>query len=334
MVAKFSANPVFSEGRRRAGKSALAFGLFLLAGCTGASQALPEASSEIRAPAPEVSSQKGAIEGLVVDTSLLPVEGADVGLFPIADAQQPSATFATGPDGRFVFSLLDPGPYRIHATKAGYGGGAVFVQVAADEAVSATLRLDEVASNEPYVEIFPWTGILRCGFAVVVYSDNCGISDEVQGETRLQHQYNISAGYRTILIETTWPYTDTTMDNWLRWREPETEPWFFLGGAIGEPVLRNVILPGHKAQATAIATLVPKDLPDFETPIELLVQTFYDGKLQREANETVAYEACKHVLGYCAGAGLALEFRFDQYVSIFVHAPPPSVELYSAIPDA
>lgn len=317
-------------------------GLFIatiaLAGCAGsAADAPPLAGGPVGeapvGPAP-VSDSQGAVTGVVVDSGFNPVAEVDVRLFVLSQPKSPLATMRTIEDGAFQVGPLEPGSYSVVATRDGFGAASQFLEVFAGETSHANLQLTDLPTKNPYVEVLPFTGMMRCGFSAIVYSDNCGAVTEVQGETKISKSYNISAGFQTIVIETTWPYGDETMDNWLRWQEVGKNDTWFLSGKVGTPVLRNLLWPMQKAVGVVPSpTLVPRDLPDSDTPFVLNIATFYDGKLQGEANSTMPKEGC-FVMGYCAGVGLALDFRFEQWVSIFMHAAPPDASEYSVIPDA
>lgn len=309
----------------------------LLSGCIGGSAqtaATPASQPEAQAPVIEVSSTEGAIEGIVVDPSILPVAGAHVQLLSATEETELSNA-TSGAGGEFGFSRLQPATYRVRSTAEGYSATTLLVQVRAGEVTRATVPLSDVPSLEPYVVLYIQTGILRCGYALVLYSDSCGIQ-QVMGPSRLRIFYNVTAGHQAVVVETLWSQKDIYMDYWIYAQNMTrstntTKYWDYVGDAIGTPILRKEFTPGQEPKRTQIRSDY-RAFPPTNWSFQLRVETYYDGAYQRDFNQTL-YEACKYILGYCAGVGVALDFKFTQYVTAFIHAAPPAPRDYSAVPD-
>jgi len=127
-----------------------------LAGCAGG-----DAKIEKVASAPEVTfdNDNGGIQGLVTDDSLLPIQGALVGL---AETDLVSMTDA---EGRFTFSDLAPGDYVLQSARLGYTSAVKRVTVTAGAAVDANLVLTPIEIEEVYYLVQNAAGRFGCGFA-------------------------------------------------------------------------------------------------------------------------------------------------------------------------
>lgn len=194
-----------------------------LAGCAGGgSQTEASDDDQVEPPAADFSGSTGAIEGFVVDDTLLPIGNAAVSL-QVSRTTAVLANATTGPDGRFVFSRVDPGTYLVTVQATGYGDGSSFVQVTAGEAAELRVTVDDLPSNDPYVDTFIEVGILRCAFSYVAFADTCTI-EAAMGENRNQIDFNISAGHQWIIDETYWDDSSVTMDHDFFVREPDEEP--------------------------------------------------------------------------------------------------------------
>lgn len=111
----------------------------VLAGCAKVPTAEP------RTDLAEVSSDAGAIDGLVHDESLLPLPGATVLLDGAVEAR-------TNESGRFAFSLVTPGTHALLAFQAGFRDAAFQLVVSAGEIARPNLLLVPETVQEPYFE--------------------------------------------------------------------------------------------------------------------------------------------------------------------------------------
>lgn len=313
----------------------------ITAGCSGPSAIEGDAKpdDEPQAPGPvEVSQRHGGIEGSVVDTTLLPIANATVTLRESGGAGAVLSSTKTLEDGRFVFNLLDPGTYRVTATKRGFANTTQVAVVAAGEATIARLTLGDVPVEEPYVELMIQDGLISCAFAVVVVSGVClpDQTEPVFGPYKVALFFPIPAGHQKAVSETDWPDRSQVFRNW--YFHDETQDANFegdwLGDAIGPAILRKEFTPGVVPSSFAPFQTDGVPFPASEQNFTFLGITYYDGSYQEEINGT-ASPVCEQnpIVGYCTGAGVALGVRFTHYVTVFVNQAPASVAAYSAVPD-
>jgi hypothetical protein len=310
-----------------------------MAGCAKASGEPTAASPEepIIAPTAAVSDALGAVHGSVVDSSVYPLGEANVTLEPASSIGNTIASTVTGPDGAFVFSLLEPGAYRVMATHPNYGGGSALVQVQAGEVSKANVVLSDVPGDVPYVLLFLETGFMPCAFSVVAWADSCATG--LPGEQINRFRYNISAGFSYVVVETDWQPGTVTMDHdfWAREAAPdgeEAKDFVAVGRGFGQPILRVDFWP-EKPYVIALdaATEAPTLFPPSTKDIQFQVDTWYDGQYQAEVNGAGGPACAYMLLGYCTGVGLQLEHRFQQYTTVFMNGAPDAIEEYSAVPD-
>lgn len=119
----------------------------------------------------EFDSSTGGIEGLVTDDSLIPLEGAQVGilerdLLTVTDAQ-----------GRYSFSSLEPGRVQLAAQRIGFDSSARLVEVQADQLTTANFALAPLAIEEAYHTTQARQGRILCGIAIrpVIGFAACGV---------------------------------------------------------------------------------------------------------------------------------------------------------------
>jgi hypothetical protein len=120
--------------------------ILMLAGCAEpAAPAAAGSSTTTNVNDPGTFSETtGAIQGLVTDDSLAPLEGAEVALADLGK------TASTDAGGRFAFSQLEPGAYVLAAAKAGYKSAVRRVEVKPGEQAEASFQLIPLPSDEPY----------------------------------------------------------------------------------------------------------------------------------------------------------------------------------------
>ncbi|HEX9815977.1 MAG TPA: carboxypeptidase-like regulatory domain-containing protein [Candidatus Thermoplasmatota archaeon] len=138
--------------------------LTFLAGCTSAtgSDTTPGGPAAVEPSAePAVASDTtGAIAGLVVDDSLLPIAGALVGI------QDQTLTATTDVGGSFTFNALPPGRYVVLANALGYQAASKAADVAAGEVVNARLVLSPLPTAVPFPETLQFNGLIECGWGI------------------------------------------------------------------------------------------------------------------------------------------------------------------------
>lgn len=101
---------------------------------------------------------QGTLEGVVVDATVTPIEGA---LVVVQPGGQEATTDA---DGRFVFDALEPGTYALTASKDGFLSTTAVASVLADrESPVARLALDANPEAAKYASTYQFQGYFECG---------------------------------------------------------------------------------------------------------------------------------------------------------------------------
>lgn len=162
----------------------------LLAGCS--SSPAPGTAPQADAPTPgaeadftelqlEATKTTGVLRGVVVDTAVRPLAGANVTVHPGA-----LQAFADG-QGRFGFEGLEPGSYVVRAEAVDFiGQQATVTVVAGDDAPTpVVLSLEAVLGTEPYVDAFAWDGYMQCSLiAAGFFFTGCMASDYTEDDSR------------------------------------------------------------------------------------------------------------------------------------------------------
>lgn len=181
----------------------------LLAGCAGdpggdgTTEPEPDAFDGV-----QVSDTTGAIRGIVFDESITPL--VDV-LVSLSDG----ANRTTDDQGAFVFDNLAPGDYFVSASKPGFNAMQQSVSVVAgiEEPPITKIQLTVNVADQPFTELYQWTGFLQCGaWAVAVTTNPCAFS----GSDNV-HDFPWSASGRIpdfFQAEAIWTGTQPT-GNWL-----------------------------------------------------------------------------------------------------------------------
>ncbi|MGB1586615.1 MAG: carboxypeptidase-like regulatory domain-containing protein [Thermoplasmatota archaeon] len=148
----------------------LAASLFVvfLAGCADDPAPAPAGEDDDKFDELDVSDSTGAIRGIVVDSAIVPVAGADIELVGTQE------TAVTNEEGAFSFDALEPGTYFVSVTKLGYKDAQQSVDViAGDERPPvAKIRIIEAPEELPQATTQNWDGYLACGAGTPVGSLN------------------------------------------------------------------------------------------------------------------------------------------------------------------
>lgn len=138
---------------RRGSLLPIATAAFLaVAGCVGGGAEPLATASE--AP---VGEDLGALRGLVIDGSLVPVSGANVSVHAV------TAVSRTNTEGQFFFPRVPVGEHAVVVEARGFESVSKAVVILADETTYAEIVLDRDVSEKAYYVIQPWRGILYCG---------------------------------------------------------------------------------------------------------------------------------------------------------------------------
>lgn len=305
----------------------------VLAGC---------ASEEIEGPAaapPEddvqldtrVSSTLGAVQGLVVDESHLPVGNATVTLSSGKRGGEELTRTNASAGGAFSFALLEPATYRVSAEATGFGTASGLVKVTAAEVAEVQLTLTEVASEEPYVIQLIQVGRLSCAGSYIVTptGGNC------PGEPREWNiVFEVPDGFVRVMSEAQWESPETLAQYFYVDNESTNSgaTTLTLAELWGESPLRITFDPGEQKQTASENPVFAGTFTELPSEkFNLNTSTYNAGLYANEVNSTLG-PACKYVYGRCAGVGFALDLRWTQYVSVFVNGLPADAESYTALP--
>lgn len=144
--------------------------LLVLSGCAASPEDTKSVTSTkevevvVDAAPVEVNADDGGIDGSVVDEEQQPVSGARV---QIVGGDATTTDLA----GRFTFSHLEPGEYRLTVKRAGFATAGRAVPVAAAEISLLRITLKQIAFDVPYHVTHPWTGIVLVGYFNVAVGD-------------------------------------------------------------------------------------------------------------------------------------------------------------------
>ena len=195
---------------------ALAVALLLLTvplvGCLGG-----DGDEPVRKARADVSSDLGGIEGLVTDTAIQPVIGANVTIV------ETNETTRTQEDGSFAFSNVQPGRYELAVSARGYVSSVQEVVVRADEVAIAEYVLATLFTVEPFTQQWELAGFFECGFGagynlsaapapanlsggIITIAVCAVINDEANNATndRFNHVIDAEAPLDTLIVETVW----------------------------------------------------------------------------------------------------------------------------------
>ncbi len=130
----------------------------VLAGCLtgddgqGDDQALKEQA--------QAGDRTGGLQGVITDTAVQPIEGANVTLL------ETDQTTQTATDGSYAFSNVDPGSYTVSVNASGFVSARNTTQVTVGEVTNVDFLLTHLQSTEAYTQVFELEGFFECGFEV------------------------------------------------------------------------------------------------------------------------------------------------------------------------
>ncbi len=176
-----------------------------LAGCSEGSQAteddFEEAFDEFE-EAPTTSG-KGIIRGVVVDESIIPLEGAKV------RNQQTGEEVFTNAQGAFQMVDLEPGSYFLHVSKPGYTGIQASAMVEADVPKPDIIRIQLAfdPGTVPTFEQMVWSGMLGCSVRAFVRGQSCPGASTIWTEHDFLVDYELTQTPNWTVSEMTWKNT-------------------------------------------------------------------------------------------------------------------------------
>jgi hypothetical protein len=189
--------------------------LLLLSGCTSSggqrqddgSTMPPDASATAGAGSPGGGPGTGRIKGLVVDSEMMPIGGADVSVTSKRDGQN-VAKLVTDASGAFDVAGLEPATYVVFAAKSGYrAAGGREVQVTEGGVSDVRIELAQLSSIVPYHESVGG----RRGFnSVACYITpatawSCSTRDVAGNESKLVFVDEEASGpLQTVVLDMSW----------------------------------------------------------------------------------------------------------------------------------
>lgn len=125
-----------------------------MAGCLGGGDGGSEEVQEQRA---DVTERLGGLEGVVTDTAVQPVVGANVTLV------ETNQTTQTASDGSYAFSRVPPGEYTVRFETSGFVSARETATVQAGQAAVLDMILTRLSLQEPFTQQLEMTGFVECG---------------------------------------------------------------------------------------------------------------------------------------------------------------------------
>lgn len=330
--------------------------LTVLAGCTGGNPG-PAATSQapVASGPAEYDETTGAIEGFVTDDEIQPIVGATIGIL-----QLPDSIRLTDAAGRYVLSNVPPGTYQLAATALGYDSAGRSVVVEAGAVTEANLILAALPVLAPYYETFVFTGFISCGVAFIrsTLPFNCNAATGT-GDTANWHELygSCSDGDDCIDGKPWWPTTWNATLVEATWDSQANPDWLafdYNDRTIGYygVYLRYRGLNPVRFLVERCASYMETDFGRAPTPCTdeevaksgMHIETFYVGKNQQEAHmgdaactENTTIPVYGTFPGYqagCYGVGVALDLRWQNWVTVFHIELPDDIDVFSARPDA
>lgn len=183
----------------------------ILAGCSGAPAPSADADAvDFDDIALSAGAGRGVVRGVVVDTSLRPLEGANVTL---AASAGPRNALTDG-EGRFGFSDVEPGLTTVQASKAGYTTVQTTVEVVAGvtEPKAIAIGLERLPGSDPYVVPLLWHGYLQCSWTLGgAFATGCLIGDFTDDFSRAYDPIDKTPAF--LQSELVWSSTQTLGTN-------------------------------------------------------------------------------------------------------------------------
>ena len=300
----------------------------VLAGC-----AASESASNVSLEALE---DMGAIAGVVVDEAISPVPDVNVALVRSGNTDA-VLNATTNAAGEFQFEAVEPDLYLLNIVDPRFQNTTQEVTVLAGEVSAARITLIGLPGVVPYTVVYMKSGLISCNIPIIVESLTCNSgSTGVVPPANKDFRHEIPTGHQLIVIEQEWPSADESMTIWVERNYPpeEDKPADRFLIKMGQSVMRIVMSP-EQAFCCSTSEIPKVPVPPSNQNFSLQLRSFYAGKYQPEINQTLAI-VCITYYGSdaCRGVGVALDFRFQQYVTGFVNYRPNNWQEYSARPDA
>lgn len=176
----------------------------LLAGCSDSKKDSPVDDVEFEDLDLEATPDTGIVRGVVVDSSVTPVAGAEVAIEGLG------LTTLTGDNGAFGFDGIPPGDHFLRVSKLGYltTQQNVLVEANVPEPPVVKVLLERDPAATPFVQVLKFDGFLECSFSLVlVLFAACGVLPEDVSNNEFLVDYTFEEGVAHIQSEVLWDST-------------------------------------------------------------------------------------------------------------------------------
>lgn len=191
----FDADPASNRRMRSSVLTLLSLVAVALAGCADGAPPEDDGFDGL-----DVDDRTGGIRGVVVDTSITPLEGVSVSL----NSGEETVTDATGV---FTFTGLEPGTYFVTAEKVLYESAqaSAAVEAGVEEPPVLTIQIARLSGLTPFVETHQFDGFYDCAFALFFITDSCDFvvrtAHDAGAPVPRGVQNNVNTGFLTVAPE-------------------------------------------------------------------------------------------------------------------------------------
>jgi hypothetical protein len=286
----------------------------VLGGCAGSSAPQSnEASGGGAADADAV----GALQGSVYDDERRPIEGANVGLFPLGKND------TTDANGRFSFRQIPVGDYVLQITKAGYFDTNQNASVAPRRTTSLVSLIVPLPADVSYHFTFPYVGNHQCMVYTNVFLGSCSHPYTAAHGTLRSNGVNLSQfGAPTDVLKNNYRYNfsadrgHTEIVSELVWKaQTDASRYFVL--QLSCAWYNAAVKPGETTWANENTYVKARGV----SPL----------RVEWSAHESQVYEKKSTWImsrAYLSGpadrpAGVAVDQKFEMYNTVFYGAPAP-----------
>lgn len=306
----------------------------LLAGCTGSSNARDDKARDPvddQVPVGKVSATTGAVRGVVVDATIVPVVGANVTLsVPSGDLH-----LLTDAQGRFIFSNVPPGEHFLTVHHLLYLAFETTVTVVANipDPPVVHVQLTPIYKQKPYSTQVAWEGFFECSQAGAgLYSssncvtDQCPIvldpktcnslpTSQMNNVTSQQREWHsdVAGGWKTLIFDVVWEdggqfSTSQNMGIVVSTFKPERDPAHWFAQVAGPSPITLRLENGTKHESAS--GVQPDRIPD-----EGMSRMSYFVSVRKPSSPMPPVPA--------VAPGLAVNQAFKVIHTQFYHAAPP-----------
>lgn len=284
---------------------------------------------------PGATDSTGLIRGVVVDDAIVPLANVTITIYRGADVV---AAIQSDPQGRFIWPDLEPGTYRIEATRPGHETAVAHATVEAGEDRPPVVRLvlTRIPGFEPFYNQFTWAGYIQCN---TTYANLCLIinyyPDFVLGTGPVTDDESYYTFYEEFVdvrkhpthtqVETAWDSTQLLGENLvIRYQgdRPDTlliDCPYGPGGSVDSPSPQTFVINASKAREMGLGAASEDDDPDDNcdpTEANGLGMEFFAGDTVGQCQDVPA-------VGCHPRIGVALEQRTETFVHAFYDYAPP-----------